>query len=132
MNLESLEKRKEIRLDQDEILVELLESLDLLDLNDGLQYSSLNPNRLWNNLQIRGYRVPPPLLLVERQSLLSGRDSAEFELPAIADAYQETSYQEFQDILLRMQGSAEDSEEFIHFKLDFQSIWRGLPKTERK
>lgn len=130
MNLESLEKRKEIRLDQDEILVELLESLDLFDLNDGLQYSSLNPNRLWNNLQIRGYRVPPPLLLVERQSLPITRDSAEFELPAMLDAYQETSYQEFQAILLRMQGRSEDSEEFVHFKLDFQSIWRGLPRTE--
>jgi hypothetical protein len=131
MNLESLEKRKEIRLDQDEIMIELLESLDLFDFNDSLQYSSLNPTRLWNDLQDRGYRVPPPLLLVERELHSPARDSAEFQLPVTVDAYQETSYQEFQNILLRMQGKTERSDEYIHFKLDFQSIWRGLPKAEK-
>jgi hypothetical protein len=131
MNLESFEKRKEIRLDQDEILVEILESLDLFDFNDGLQYSPLNPSRLWNDLQERGYRIPPPLLLVERRSSIPPWDSAEFQLPAMIDAYQETSYNEFQDILTRMQGKIEGSDEYIHFKLDFQSIWRGLTTAER-
>lgn len=131
MNLEALEKRKEIRLDQDEILVEILENLDLFDLENGLQYSSLNPTRLWNDLQERGYRVPPPLLLVERQINNLVCDSGEFQLPAAVDAYKETSYQEFQHILLRMQGGTEGSDDCVHFKLDFQSIWRGLPKAER-
>jgi hypothetical protein len=76
-------------------------------------------------LEAQGYSIPK--LLVERDKSESTDLSEGFELPVkVHDIYEETTFQEFRDILSRITTGKMVEPSYIRFKLDFQAVWVGL------
>jgi hypothetical protein len=82
------------------------------------------PLSLKDRLESLGYEIP--VLKVEREVTRLDWSSDDFRLPrSTHDIYEDVSYEEFQEILGRLSPS-HDNSDVIRFKIDYESIWRGL------
>lgn len=84
-----------------------------------------NSKKMEEHLEAQGYQIPK--LYIERQSSLQTPENEEFNLPLQSrDIYEETTYQEFQEILSRLQAHYDTPSDIIHFKINFEPIWKAI------
>ena len=75
-----------------------------------------------------GYDLP--VLLIERSQEQEPWHLGNFYLPTSPhDIYVESSFEELHKIVARLQATTGKEAEPIHFKIDYQAIWRGLTGT---
>ncbi|MHA1746418.1 MAG: hypothetical protein ACTSWW_10490 [Promethearchaeota archaeon] len=110
-------------------------ALESLELSDAIQHPPLSDqidapldifcNSMQNRLMSKGYDLPVVLLERSQQSYQDPWRLESFTLPTSKhDIYVESSFEEFHKIVSHLQGV-----EPIRFKLDYQSIWKGLTGT---
>ena len=77
-----------------------------------------------DRLENLGYDLP--VLLIERSQKQDPWKLENFNLPNTPhDIYEESSFEDLHKILSRLQRSPGRADP-IHFKIDYQSIWKGL------
>jgi len=104
--------------------VDLAESLDFSKRLDQIDISFNGSTSLKERLESLGYQIP--VLKIERDVPRLDWSSDDFHLPrSTRDIYDDVSYEEFQEIISRL-GSIQGNSDVVRFKIDFESIWRGL------
>jgi hypothetical protein len=110
-------------------LIVLEEDLSqFLDESANFDFDARFHGRAQEKLESLGFRIP--ILQVERTTPPLMGSEKQFRLPITNhDIYEEVSYDEFRGILTRISDDHCQDYESIHFKIDYQAIWRGLTGT---